>query len=73
MPDVIPFRGPPAPDCLSRDAYGREMQLYALSYEMDGRRWASEVWAYSWEDAEARVAAMRESLMLDGQTVEVVR
>lgn len=52
---------------IRRDDYGRPMYRYALSYEMDGKDWCTEVWAYSFEDAEARVAAMARTLVVQGQ------
>lgn len=50
-----------------RDDYGRPMYRFALSYEMDSRDWCTEVWAYSFEDAENRVAAMSRTLTVQGQ------
>ncbi|OWV80775.1 hypothetical protein ATY77_24095 [Rhizobium sp. R634] len=46
---------------------GRQLYRFALQYEMDGKTWATDIWAYSSEDAEKRVAAMRGSLTLCGQ------
>lgn len=46
---------------------GRQLYRFALQYEMDGKTWATDIWAYSSEDAEDRVAAMRGSLTLCGQ------
>jgi len=43
------------------------MYRFALSYEMDGKDWCTEVWAYSFEDAENRVAAMARTLVVQGQ------
>lgn len=34
---------------------------------MDGKGWQAQLWAYDFTDAESRVAAMRESLMVLGQ------
>lgn len=34
------------------------MYRFALTYEMDGKVWGAHVWAYSFEDAENRVAAI---------------
>lgn len=59
----------PDADCLRHDDAGQQLQLYALSYRMGDAYWATEVWAYSLTDAEARVAAMRESLAVAGQIV----
>lgn len=57
----------PDPEFIKRDDFGREMFLYTLEYEFDGGNWATELWAYSFEDAEARVVAMRASLTCKGQ------
>ena len=54
------------------DDYGREMFLYKLNYEFEGGYWAAELWAYSAEDCESRVAAMRESLRNMGQIYAVI-
>ncbi len=57
------------PDCtfVSTDADERRLYRFALQYEMDGKSWATDIWAYSSKDAEDRVAAMRRSLTLCGQ------
>lgn len=52
---------------VSTDANALRLYRFALQYEMDGKRWATEIWAYSSQDAEDRVAAMRRSLMICGQ------
>ncbi|ACE94360.1 hypothetical protein Bra5_PD00111 (plasmid) [Rhizobium phaseoli Brasil 5] len=52
---------------LSSDADARRLYKFALQYEMDGKSWATEIWAYSSKDAEDRVAAMRRSLTMCGQ------
>lgn len=69
---VVPFHGAdgPAPDAIRMDAYGRPMTLYALSYDMGGREVCLHLWAYSFDDAETRVTAMRASLRVDGQILE---
>jgi hypothetical protein len=65
-------RDGPDADCLRKDDYGRDLLLFALEYNMGGATWALEVWAYSWEDAENRVAAMRESLAISGQIQAII-
>ncbi|MCO5129753.1 MAG: hypothetical protein M9932_04215 [Xanthobacteraceae bacterium] len=60
-------REQPDADHIQQDQFGRPMYRFALSYEMGGKEWGSEVWAYSFDDAEHRVAAMRESLSVAGQ------
>lgn len=58
----------PDPEFVQRDAYGRiEMVCFTCSFEMGGSQYSAHVWAKDWEDVEARVAAMRESLKVDGQ------
>lgn len=60
-------REQPDPEHVQRDQFGRPMFRFALAYEMNGRTWGTDVWAYSFEDAERRVAAMRVSLSVAGQ------
>lgn len=50
-----------------KDEIGRDMYRYVLSYECDDGFWCTEIWAYSMEDAAARVESMRSSLTLHGQ------
>ena len=49
------------------DDEGRILYEYALDYRMDDAHWSASIWAYSMEDAERRVSAMRHSLTLSGQ------
>lgn len=76
MSDVIDlneFRnGPPDKNCVMVDDDGVQMFLFALEYEFAGGRWATEMWAYSAEDAQSRVEAMKESLSVLGQTYSVI-
>lgn len=78
MTDIVDFsailtaRDRPDPDLVCHDAFGREMRTYVLEYEMDGRRWGLSVVAYSMEDAENRVAAMRGSLVVCGELYRVL-
>jgi len=78
MTDVIDLgaernrRAQPDPEFVRQDDYGRPLYHFGLSYEFDGRTWAAELWAYSFEDAEARVAAMRGTLTVCGQTYSVI-
>ena len=64
-------REAPDPQFVRKDGFGRPLYTFLLSYEMDGSRWSTQLWAYSFEDAEAKVAAMRESLKVDGQLFEM--
>jgi hypothetical protein len=78
MTDIIDLqheraaRDQPDADCVRKDDYGRPLYLFALEYKMDGHTWSNDVWAYSWEDAENRVAAMRSSLEVRGQLMGFV-
>lgn len=67
--NIIEFRHGDKPDAefIRKDDYGREMYLFALSYEFDGAAWSTQVWAYSIEEAQQRVVAIRDSLTLLGQ------
>jgi hypothetical protein len=66
-------RSRPDSDHIRRDDFGREMFEYILGYDMDGSSWGGvTIWAYSTEDAESRVHAMRESLRLDGQIFAII-
>ncbi|MGV4791784.1 hypothetical protein [Rhizobium sp. F40D2] len=58
-----------APDAafVTTDGDNRKLYRFALQYNMGGKSWASEIWAYSAKDAEERVAAMRRSLTMCGQ------
>lgn len=68
-------RDGPEPDCIRSDGYGRKLFRFGLTYQMDsaealnGGRWSIDLWAYSREDAEARCAAMRETLEVGGQII----
>lgn len=62
----------PESDCVHVDQYGQEMFRYAIEYQMDGCTWGSDIWAYSWGDAESRVTAMRDSLTVIGQIKAIV-
>lgn len=73
MPDVIDLNERrnaaerPDPEFVRKDDFGREMFCFALSYDLGDRQFGTNIWAYDLNDAEAKVAAMRESLRLDGQ------
>ena len=73
MSDIIDLtaererREQPSADFTRRDDFGRIMFAYSCSYEFDGGTWDIKLWAYSMDDAQARVGAMRESLALQGQ------
>lgn len=58
----------PDPDCVKRDENGLTLLLFSLSYTFMDSQWTLHLWAYSAENAEARVAAMNKGgITLDGQ------
>ncbi len=65
-------RDKPNAKYIKHDDFGREMHCYLIDYVFDGGEWSAELWAYSVEDAKARVDAMRESLILKGQLMDIV-
>lgn len=65
-------RAQPDPEFVKHDDYGRPMYHFGLGYEFEGSEWSCHIWAYSMEDAEARIAAMRASLRLFGQTFSMI-
>ncbi|MDX3924973.1 MAG: hypothetical protein QHC90_04080 [Shinella sp.] len=62
----------PDADLIRYDDRGREMRTYVLDYEMDGSTWGATILAYSMEDAQKRVDAMRKSLSLRGELHAVI-
>jgi len=62
----------PDEDCISYDDQGVPLYTFALHYEMDGKTWAADIPAYSWEDAENRVNAMKQSLTVAGRISAII-
>lgn len=62
----------PDAEFIRKDDFGRPLYCYLLGYEFERGQWRAEIWAYSMEDAQARVDAMRESLFLRGQMHTIV-
>lgn len=62
----------PNADCVMVDDDGAPLYRYALEYSVEHSRWSAEIWAYSMEDAQNRVDAMRQSLVLLGQTHAII-
>lgn len=77
MADVIDIekaraaRNAPDSSCVSTNSDGHDVYLFAVTYRHNGRRYSVDIWALSLDDAEQHVAAMRECLSLDGQTVSL--
>jgi len=60
----------PDPDCITTDCASRDMFLFAIDWQHDDRNWTVQIWAYDWDDAEARIASMRKSLTVFGQVYQ---
>lgn len=56
-----------------KDENGQAMYLFALEYKIGTSMWSAQIWAYSFEDAEMRVKAMRKSLTVCGQLHASIR
>lgn len=75
MDNVIEFPKPepdkPDADCVSiivEDGKPVKWFKFGLSFEAsDGKSYGTEIWATSWEDAEARMAAIRVNGHISGQ------
>lgn len=71
--DVIDFtaernrRAQPDPELVSQDEYDRPLYTFGAECEMEGRSFSFTLVAYSWEDAEVKVAAIRDSAKVFGQ------
>lgn len=55
------------PHLLVHDDRGVPLWWFAVSYEMDGKKWTTRILAYSWTDAENRLTAIRTSGVVYGQ------
>jgi hypothetical protein len=62
-------RNAPDANCVSEDAQGKAIQLFAVEFHMDGRTFADEIWARDLADAERTVVAIRDSLRVVGEMV----
>jgi len=62
----------PDAEFVRKDEYGRPLYCFVLSFDMGDKQYGTELWAYDRGDAEAKVAAMRASLRLDGQLFGVI-
>lgn len=60
-------REAPDADCLLRDVRGKPMGLFSFEYRLDGRTWSFQIEAYSHDDAESRIAAIRQGVEFVGQ------
>ena len=58
-----------APDAefVRHDDFGRPMYCFIAHYQMNGSTWSFQLWAYSAEDAEARLDGIRLHGEISGQ------
>jgi hypothetical protein len=45
---------------------------FALEYEHDGKKWAMEIFADSWEDAKQKLEALKQTIILVGEIKEEI-
>lgn len=65
-------REAPDAECVTNDGFGRPMYQFGVEYELDGSEWTMSIWAYSLEDAQRRVAAIRDTATVYGQIFGVI-
>jgi len=65
-------RNAPDPQHILTDQFGIPMFEYLCDYRMNDSSWSLRLWAYSIEDAEAGIEAIRGSLGYLGQVYTVV-
>ncbi len=52
------------------DQWGRPMFDFMVDFEFNGSKWTVHLWAYDFEDAQARVHALRSTATQEGQVYE---
>ncbi len=73
MGDVIKFEvgapkeEKPDSDFVRYDEDGRPLYYFMIGYSMAGSSWSCRVWAYSMEDAQSRLNAIRVNGTIMGQ------
>lgn len=55
-----------------KDEFGRPMFSFLLDYQAGDDEWSTTIWAYDHEDAERRVRAMRDTLVVAGQIFSTI-
>lgn len=69
--NVIPFdQARPNANMIAFDDENRPMFKYTIKYRHEDRTFESDIWAYSVQDAEARLAEIRKSSTITGQVFE---
>lgn len=61
----------PDASCIVPDSTGRDMYLFAIDWRHNDSYWTVQIWAYDADDAETRVASMRQSLSMCGQIYQM--
>jgi len=61
----------PDPDCVCEDAEGIPLYCFAIDYRHGGHSFTLTLWAYSWEDADERLKAIRATGAVVGKIVSV--
>jgi hypothetical protein len=65
-------REQPDAEFVRSDEFGRPLYTFGVEYRMDDRTYSFHLIAYDWEDAERRVAAIREDGKVFGQIMTAV-
>lgn len=60
-------REQPEPEFVKADEYGRPLYKFGYSFEHQSKEYGFDFWAYDAEDAQAKLASIRESAKFDGQ------
>lgn len=60
-------RNGPDPEFVRLDDAGRKMFAFSIEYKFEGEDWGANIWAYSMEDAQARLDSINASGSLMGQ------
>lgn len=62
-----PRKETPDADCIWTDEHGVEWFKFTCEYQYEGSRWGFEVWARSFEDAQARLGSIGCTGIVNGQ------
>jgi len=65
-------RAQPDPEFVTTDEYGRKFYKFGADYHFNGHDYGIHFWAADQAEAEARVKAMRESLVCIGQVMGII-
>lgn len=62
----------PDPQHMFRDAKGEMWFEFTCSFEDDTDIWVFSIWARNWDEAESRLALMKQNAKVDGQIYSTV-